>query len=192
MNSKKNVILKDLAAAGLEKCLLKLTRASSGTWEAGPARVFTGDLRAALERVGRDRPAAAVHVDVADKPPFTTALLFNSGDTGHIGSCFVKDPLPAAAATERFEEVMLIEIGNIILNALINSLLNALNRSAVPSVPMYIAGGADAIAAGLGAVLGSAVNFRVVTAALTIRRDGREGLMEAVVLLPEELAAELE
>ena len=193
MNAKSDGILSAIAASGLEKCLLKMNRASSGKWELAGARVFTGRIPEAIKlRNPEGGPSSAVQINVDNSPRFAAVLVFGSGDINHISRCFVNDDLSRARGIERFEEVMLVEIGNILLNALINSLLNSLKRSAVPSVPMHVSGGTEAITDGLGAFMDLNLNYRIIALAVNIRRDGHSSRAEILAILPEELAADLE
>lgn len=175
-----------LAAAGLEKCLLKMTGISPGAWQLAGARVFPGTVREAMRRQDTgSAPAAALRVKIKGSPPFTTALLFNPEDTKHISGCFADGTFCVATGADE-PEVTLVEIGNIILNALANSLLRAVGKTAVPSVPAYFKGDAGAVEKWLGA--GPSV-FSVVSVRFTMHRGGRTAAAEALAFLPPSLAA---
>lgn len=175
-----------LAAAGLDKCLLKMTGISPGAWQLAGARVFTGTVRDAMRRQNAGAaPAAALRIKIKGSPPFTTALFFNPEDTRHISGCFADGGFCVPPGEDE-PEVTLIEIGNIILNALANSLLRAVGKTAVPSVPAYFKGDSGAVEKWLGA--GPSV-FSVVSVKFTMRRDGRTAAAEALAFLPPALAA---
>ncbi len=187
MNITNKDTLKLLAAAGLEKCLLRLTKVTPGTWLLSGVRVFSGTVRDAVRRKeGEAQPGAAIRVKIKGPIPFTTALLFNPADTKYISGCFAEDSVYGTLIADQ-PEVTIIEIGNIVLNALANSLLKAFNRSAVPSVPAYFQGGPGAIEEWLG--VGPA-EFTVVSAAFTMQRGGVSARAEILAFLPPHLAEE--
>ena len=176
-----------LTAAGLEKCLHKMTEISPGAWQLAGARVFSGTVRDAMRRQGIGAaPSAALRIKRKGEHPFTTAFLFNPEDTGHISDCFVDGAFYCLPDGDQ-ADVTIIEIGNIVLNALANALLKAIGRTAVPSVPAYFTGEAGAVEKWLGA--GPEV-FTIVSARLTMQRSGRTAAAEVLAFLPPALAAE--
>ena len=119
-------------------------------------------------------------------------MIFRSEDIGFISGCFVSGPLYRTGPVKELEESLLMEIGSIILNSLTNPLINALRKSAIPSVPMLIKGGPGSVATGLSACLDPEQEFRVIHASLAMRREGRVARAGVLCFLPESLAAELE
>lgn len=181
-----------LAAGGLSLCMLRTSDASSWAWELCDVQVFAGKLSDVPRLVDFGPAAASVQVSVRDSFHISSALLFRSEDIGFISGCWVKGPLYDTAAVKDLEEGLLIEIGNIILNAMINPLINAAHRTGIPSVPMMVKGGPGAVAAGLGACEEAAGRLRFIRASLAMRRDGREARAGVLALMPERQAAELE
>lgn len=169
------------ASEGLDKCLQKLTKVSPGEWKLAGARIFRATAREALRRTPRSAPRfTAIRIKVKGDVPFSTALLFDTADTRHINRCFVNDSVFAAIGEEQ-ADVTGIEIGNIILNALVNALLRAFGRSAVPSVPAHMTGDAGAIEQWLGTEHGE---FTVIHVKFSMHRDGRAAHSEAMAFLP--------
>lgn len=187
MNITNEDTLKRLAAAGLEKCLLKITAVSGCAWQLAGTRVYTGTVRDAVRRKERETPpSAAIRIKIKGATPFVTAILFNAEDIKHISLCFAEESFYGPLIADQ-PDVAIIEIGNIVLNALANSLLRAFQKSAVPSVPAYFRGDAGALEEWLGA--GPAV-FTILSATITMQRDGRSASAEIVAFLPPALAAE--
>ena len=187
MNITNEDTLKRLASAGLEKCLLKITAVSGCAWQLAGARVYSGTVRDAVRRKERAAPpSAAIRIKIKGASPFVTAILFNAEDIKHISLCFAEESFYGPLIADQ-PDVAIIEIGNIVLNALANSLLRAFQKSAVPSVPAYFRGDAGAIEEWLGA--GPAV-FTVLSATITMQREGRSAVAELVAFLPPALAAE--
>jgi hypothetical protein len=187
MNTMNENSLARIAGTGLEKCLRKMNSVSPGEWRLENLRAFSGmlpDAAGCLPAGG----AHAVRVTVHSVPPFDTLLLFGAEDLEHIYRCFVSDRLSAAIPGNR-HEVTLIELGNIILNALVNALLKSMNKSAIPSVPEYFKADPSAIATRLGSR--NAGTLTIVSATLAIERGGRTASAEVLALLPEALTAEL-
>ncbi len=187
-----NETIKRLAAGGLSRCMLKTAEASSWAWELHDVNVFPGKLEDVARVADFGRDAGAVQVNVRSGPAFAAALVFRAGDAEFIAGALVKEPLYRAADVKDLRESLLLEIGNIVLNALLNPLIDALKKGAIPSVPILVKGGPAAIAAGLGACLAPEADFRIISAALGMRREGRAARAGVVGIISEELAAELE
>ncbi|MDO8805276.1 MAG: hypothetical protein Q7R35_12705 [Elusimicrobiota bacterium] len=179
--------LKRVTAAGLEKCLLKITEVSRCDWQLAGVRVFSGKVRDAVRRKEGEAPAgAAVRIKIRGATPFITAILFNPEDIAHISRCFAEESFYGPLVADQ-PDVAIVEIGNILLNALANSLLRAFKKSAIPSVPAYFRGEPGAVEEWLGA---GPVVFTIVSAAFTMQREGRTAAAEILAFLPPPLAAE--
>jgi len=192
VKSEKSDTILRLAAGGLSRCMLKTTEVSSWAWELCEVRVFSGKIHDAVKLADFGAAAASIQVNIRNSSPFAAAMLFRSEDIGFISGCFANGPIYRTGGIGELEEALLLEIGNIILNALANPLLNALKISALASVPIFIKGGPGAVAAGLSACLDPKLDFRIISAALAMRRDGRLARAGVLGVLPEELASELE
>lgn len=191
MNSNSTIILEQLAASSLEKCLLRLSRVSAGTWQVLEIKVSSGKLADAVNQHDFRNPAAAVHFNLSGSA-LTALMLFNPQDVECVSKAFTGHSFPRGSRTTPAEEVMLLELGNIVLNALLNAVQNALKKSSMPAVPQFLEGDAARLIAGLGAAVDPAREFRVLRATLAIRCDKCETLSEVFALIPAELAAELE
>jgi len=192
MTSKPDVTLKSLAAVDLAKCLLRISRVSAGTWQILDAEVSSGTLEDALKHHDFKNSAAAVYLNLKDTAPLTLVMMFDPENTECISKCFTGHSFPHGKSTTVAEEIMLTELGNIILNALINSLLNALKRSIMPAVPQYIEGDLQSITGELGRVVDLKAGFRTLTVTIGIKSDNCLSTSKVFALFPEELARELE
>jgi len=193
MNPKESGILERLAALSLERCLVKISKVSAGTWELLDTADSRGTLSAAVGQYDfKGRSAAAVYVDVQGGVSLTTLLLFDPEDLDCISKCFLGYSFPRSRTVSLSEEVMLLELGNIMLNSLCNSVMNALRSSFMPSVPCFIEGDAAGIAGALGAVMDAKKDFRTIAITLTMQSGASTGRCKVFVLLPDELAAQLE
>ena len=190
MKEEENQILRRLAVSGLERCLARLSRASAGTWELTGSVVFRGALPAAVGRHDfKNNSATAVYFEVKGEFPFTSMMLFDPEDAEHLSKCFLENSFSRAAHPEITGEVILLELGNIVLNSLINSVLNFVKKSSIPLLPRYVQGSPQQIIDGVGAVVGLKRNFRIFKATLLTSRGGRSGKSEVFALIPHKLAA---
>ena len=193
MNTEENGILERLASLSIERCLVKLSKVSAGTWKLAGVSGSRGMVEAAVGQYDfRGRAAAAVYMDINGDAPLFSMMLFEPEDMDCISKCFMGYSFPRTQSISMSEEVMLLELGNIILNSLTNSVLNALRRSIMPSTPQFIAGAQSAIVAGLGARMDLKQNFRIVTVSLVMQSGNVSSSSTVFVLIPEELAQELE
>jgi len=185
MNNMNEDALALLTKAGLEKCLLRMTEVSPGAWQLGDVRVFKGQVREAIRSRERgDKPAAAIRIKIKGDTPFVTAIIFNPEDIKHISHCFAEEQYYGPVSEEQ-PDVTVIEIGNILLNALANSLLRAFGKSAIPSVPAHFQGDYGAIEKWLGA--GPEV-FTIISAKFTMQREDLTSAAEILAFLPPTLA----
>jgi len=173
-----------LAAGGLSICMLRTSEASTWAWELCGVEALTGTLAHVSPLLDFGPASASVQVHVREGFPLTAALVFRAEDIHFISSCWVRGPLYDTASVKELEEGILIEIGNIILNALINPLANAAHKIGLPSVPMMVKGGPGAVVAALGACLDPAGELRIVRASLAMRREGRVARAAVLALLP--------
>ncbi|MBI5743394.1 MAG: hypothetical protein HY952_02480 [Elusimicrobia bacterium] len=192
MKESRSVVLESLTGLSIAKCLMRLSRVSAGTWQVLGAKVSYGTLRDALSQHNFTRPASTVYFTLSGAAPFSGVMLFDRADLECISKCFLGHSFPHTAATTPAEEVMLTELGNIILNALTSTLLNALKKSFMPVVPRFIEGNLDALSSELGKIPRLKQEFRTITVTLEMRTDKAAARSEVLVLLPEELALELE
>jgi len=185
-------ILEQLAAASLEKCLLRLSRVSAGTWQVLDIKVSPSTIGDAIKQHDFKNQAAAVYFTLRAGAELTALMLFNPADMECISKGFTGHSFPRGQHTTPAEEIILLELGNIVLNAPVNAVLNALKKSAMPAVPQFIEGDAASLIAGLGAVADLKRSFRVIKATLVIRCDKCETSSEVFTMIPEELASALE
>ncbi|MDO8803240.1 MAG: hypothetical protein Q7R35_02310 [Elusimicrobiota bacterium] len=190
MNSNPKGVLERLAAASLEKCLRRLSRAAA-TWQAAEIKVSAETLEDAVKRHDFKNPAAAVYFTLPGAG-LTALMLSDPSDMECISKGFTGRSIPRGGSTTPAEELMLLELGNIVLNALLNSLLNALKKGAMPGVPQFIEGDAARVVGGLGAVADLKRVFCVIKAKLVIRCGSSAADCEVFATIPEELASELE
>ena len=192
MTSKPDVTLKSLAAVDLSRCLLRLSRVSAGAWQILDAEVTSGTLSDALKQHDFGDPSVAVYLSLRETAPLTLVMMFRPEQIESVSRCFTGLPFPRGKATTPAEEIMLTELGNIILNGLIGSLLNALKRSVMPAVPQFIEGDLKSIAEKLGSIVDLEQGFRTLTVMIEIKSEECAATSKVFALLPEAMAQELE
>ncbi len=182
-----------LTEASLKKCLGRLSGVSTGTWELLGISASAGTIEDAVKLHDFVNPkASAVYFNLRGGFPFTAIMLFDPEEMECISKCFMGYSYPRGAATTQTEEVMLLELGNIVLNALLNSALNALKLSLMPSLPAYLEGDFRDLANGLAPGGDVKQNFHIIAAALVIRSDKRATRSEVIALVPGELVQQFE
>ena len=193
MNAKENTVLEGLAVASLEKCLVKLSKVSAGTWQLAETAESSGTPGSAVGKYDfKGQPAAAVYFDIKGEFPMTSVMIFDPADIDCISKCFLGYSFPRQGGISPSDEVMLLELGNIVLNSLSNSVFNALGESFMPSVPQFVAGDALRIAESVRAAAGAALTFNIVASTIAIQCDNRVSRSKVIALVPEQLALALE
>lgn len=192
METKANDILERLAVSGLVRCLARLAKVSAGTWRIRSVTISRGTLEDAILRHDFSHPAADVYFHAKGEFPFISMMLFDLEDMELISKCFLGYSFPKAPTFTQTEEVLLMELGNIVVNSFVNSVMNALKRSCMPPVPRCVDGDARRVVSGAGSGLDPARNYLIVTAALAMQCDKHESTTEVIGLIPQELEHELE
>ena len=192
MNDNTIAVLERLTAASLEKCLLRLSRVSAGTWQILGINISTGTAAGAIKQHDFTNQAAAVYFNLGSGPALTMIMLFDPTEIEGISKGFTGHSFPRGERTTPAEEITLMELGNIVMNALANSVLNALNKTSFPALPEYIEGDSDALIKELGAITDLNREYRVIKATLAIRCDNNVANSEVFALIPLELASILE
>lgn len=187
MNNATKDNLIQLASAGLKTCLLKINTVTPGTWRLEGLEVRGGRIADAVPAAG----AGVIRITVRSSPPMITLLVFGEADAGLLYECFVSDSLREALGPGR-QEATLLEIGNVLLNALANSLLKAFRKSAIPSVPERVSADPAAITAPPAEPRPPEAALTIVSARLSLQRDGRRADAELLALVPDGLAPELQ
>lgn len=170
-------------AAGLQRSLQRLGRNSSGDWKLVSVELGPGTLASALAPYDGVQ-TAAVHMYMGDLP-LTGVLAANPADLEAISKAFTGHAYPRGPRITPAEEVMLTELGNILINVLVNVLLNSLKRSLLPALPYFSAGGAAELAAAIPAATGPS---RLLEARIALHCGGPAAELHLFALISEETA----
>ncbi|OGS09008.1 MAG: hypothetical protein A2270_04250 [Elusimicrobia bacterium RIFOXYA12_FULL_51_18] len=192
MNPNSNETLENLAVSSLAQCLLRISRVSPGTWRVLGVKVSAGTVTDAVKQHDFKNSAAAVYFNLPDASPLAAIMLFDPKDMVCISKCFTGHSFPRGPAITPADEVMLTELGNIVLNALMNGFLNALKKCVLPAVPQMVEGDMRRLTGELGKIVNPNQGFRIITAALALQCDDSVAMSEVMALLPEKIALELE
>jgi hypothetical protein len=192
MDQKQDVTLESLASLSLAKCLLRMSRVTAGTWQVTGTHISSGTLLDALKRHDFTNRAAAVYFNLRGISPMTAVMAFDANDLECVSKCFTGHSFPRGGAITPAEEIMLTELGNIVLNALMNAVTNALKKSSMPAMPLFAEGDIAAIAAAISTQVNPNQLFRIIATTIVLKSDTATAKAEVLLLLPEELAMELE
>ncbi|MFA6433834.1 MAG: hypothetical protein WCW52_03985 [Elusimicrobiales bacterium] len=191
MSDNSNEMLGRVVVAGLRKCVEKLSKVSAGVWSVAGYDVSIGTLDEAVRRRGPDSgEAVAVYFEVKGELPFTSVILFDPRDMDRISKCFLGYSFSVSSGLSQAGELLLSELGNIILNSFTGALSNSLKRIFMPSVPKCLRGEPQCLLGALEASMDAGPR-RIISIKLDIRCDGLITHSEVLGMIPEELAREL-
>lgn len=188
MDPKASRILESIALLSLEKCAVKLSRISAGKWSVSEARVSARTMEEAVKAHSASAgPGAAVYFEISGDHPFTAMVVFRPEDIdvisrGFMGFSFAKLPKLSQA-----QELVLSELGNIILNSIVSSLSNALKKAFLPSAPKCVQGEPRFLLEALWATVGKKDGHRLVSVSLDLDYDKAVTRSEVLVLIPESM-----
>lgn len=194
MGQKAGKILERVARESMLKCVSRLSRLSTGKWSVGSVAVTTRSMaEAARERAGdAERVGVAVYFDVKGDYPFSAMVVFSPDHAETLSRAFLGFSFSRLPRLSQAHELLLSEMGNIILNSLAGSLSAALNRQFLPSVPKCVQGEVPSLLEALWASLEKPGRHGVVTVSLDLSCDGSEAAAEVIAVIPAELEAALE
>lgn len=170
----------------LEKCVTKLSRISAGKWSVADAKVSYGTMREAVSgHAGARGSGAAVYFEVRGEFPFTAMVIFRPEDIEIISRGFLGFSFSKLPGLNQAQELLLSELGNIILNSLISSLSNTLKRSFLPSAPKCVQGEPQFLLEALWTSIDKGERLNLVTVTLDLQCDNTVTRSEVVVLIPD-------
>ncbi len=186
MDQEKHRVLEKIAGASMEKCMANLSRVSAGKWHVGGVNVSRRSMEESIHgHAEADRVMAAVYFQVKGEYPFTSMVIFRPEDVellsrGFLGFSFSKLP-----GLTQAQELLISELGNVILNSFISALSNALHRSFLPSAPKYVNGATQFLLEALWATIDGEQPHSLVTVALDLQCDTSITRSEVVAVVPE-------
>lgn len=193
MDLKAGKILESVAVTGLERCVAKLSHISAAKWSVASASVSTRGMDEAVREhsAGERASSAAVYFEVKGEYAFTAMIVFRPGDIEILSRGFLGFSLSKLPGMNQAQELLLSELGNIILNSLISSLSNTLKRSFIPSAPKCVQGEIPFLLEALWASLDSEVKHSIVTVKLELRCDKDLTRSEVIAVIPANMEAAL-
>jgi len=188
MDNEKDRILERIAGASMEKCMANLTRVSAGKWRVDGVNVSRRSMdETAHGYASSGRILAAVYFEVTGEYPFTSMVIFRPEDVEVLSRGFLGFSFAALPGLNQAQELLISELGNVILNAFISALSNALKRSFLPSAPKYLNGETQFLLEALWSTIDCGRPHNVVTVSLDLQCGDAITRSEVVAVIPESL-----
>ena len=188
MDSKASRILESIALLSLEKCAVKLSRISAGKWSVSEVRVSSRSMEDTLKEHGASSgQGAAVYFEISGEFPFTAMVVFRPEDIDTISRGFLGFSFSKMPSLSQAQELLLSELGNIILNSIISSLSNTLKRAFLPSAPKCVQGEPRFLLEALWTSVDPALRHHLVAVSLDLEFDKSVTRSEVLVLIPENM-----
>jgi hypothetical protein len=179
MDKKAGQILERIAVTSLERCVAKLSRISAGKWSVAHSGVSCRTMEEAIrDHSGTRGTGAAVYFEVKGEFPFTSMVIFRPDDI----EIFSFSKLPNLTQAQ---ELLLSELGNIILNSLISSLSNTLKRAFLPSAPKCVQGEPQFLLEALWTANDNDKRLSLVTVTLDLQCDNSVTRSEVIAIIPD-------
>lgn len=189
MHTKAGQILERIAVESLGKCVAKLSRISAGEWSVADARVNWRSMEEAIGEHAEDPrgTGAAAYFEITGEYPFTSMVVFRPEDIDVISKGFLGFSFSKLPSLNQAQELLLSELGNVILNSLLGSLSNTLKRSFLPSAPKCVQGEVRFLLEALWTATGPAGRHSLVTVILDLKCDGTVTRIEVIALIPDNM-----
>lgn len=193
MDPKAGKTLEKVASESLGKCASRLSRVSGGQWTIS---AFHVSLRTMRELIGDysasgSASGAAVYFTVSGEYPFTSMVVFRPEDIGVLARGFLGGPILKLPDLSQAQELLFSELGNIILNSLLNALSGAVGRPFIPSAPKCVKGGIPFLLEALWSSVEPSARRGLVTVKLDLRCGDAVTGVEVLALIPPAMEAEL-
>lgn len=193
MDAKAAKTLEQIVVTSLEKCVSKLSRISAGNWSVAGAQVSCRSIEEAVKEhsAAPGGTGAAVFFEVRGEYPFTSMVIFRPADIDTISRGFLGFSFSRLPNLNQAQEMLLSELGNIVVNALISALSNALKRSFLPAAPKCVLGETPFLLEALWASLGRSGRYSLVTVMLDLRCGEQVTRSEVLTIIPENMETAL-
>jgi hypothetical protein len=189
MHTKAGQILERIAAESLEKCVLKLARMSAGEWSVADTRVSWRSMEEAIldHSSGPRGTGAAAYFEIKGEYPFTSMVVFRPEDIEVISRGFLGFSFSKLPSLNQAQELLLSELGNVILNSLLGTLSNTLKRGFLPSAPKCVQGETRYLLEALWTATERTARHSLVTVILDLKCDGTVTRIEVIALIPDNM-----
>jgi len=185
MDTKVGQILERIAVTSLERCVAKLSRISAGKWSVADAEVSCRTMEEAIrDHAGTRGAGAAVYFEVRGEFPFTSMVVFRPDDIEIISRGFLGFSFSKLPGLNQAQELLLSELGNIILNSFISSLSNTLKRSFLPSAPKCVQGEPQFLLEALWTATDNGKRLNLITVTLDLQCDNSVTRSEVIAIIP--------
>jgi hypothetical protein len=171
MDQKQDVTIESLASLSLAKCLLRMSRVTAGTWQVTGTKMSSGTLMDALKQHDFGNRAAVVYFNLRGISPMTAIMALAATDIECVSKCFTGHSFQHGGEITPTEEIMLTELGNIVLNSLMSAVTNALKKNSMPAMPLFAEGDISGIAAGISRQVNPNQLFRIVITTIALKSD---------------------
>ena len=188
-----DALLKNVVAEGLEKCVNNLSRISCGKWRLAGAQIRSGTFNeiSAIPRP-RAEDGVAVYFEVAGGYPFTAMIIFRTADIPALSRCLFGTVFSHGVRVNQPDELMLSEVGNIILNSVAGALSRALKQVCLPSVPKLVRGESEFLLEALWAAIDKNSRNSFISLDISFECDDVAARAEVVGVIPAGLREALE
>lgn len=190
MTHKVNELLTSLALENLQRCALKLSAVSSGKWSITGSNLQLGTLDEEMKHccMESDVEKAAIYVDIKGDTPFAAFILLRSEDMDRVSKSLFRNVLTSAPGPVGMSDLILCELGNILLNSLASALANFFNCIFLPSPPRCLKGAPEFLLEAMDMTLNVRDKFRILTINLEIKCEGELINGELMAFIPDSLA----
>ncbi|MFH1618708.1 MAG: hypothetical protein ABIG11_02280 [bacterium] len=177
----------------LSHCLSKLSKMTGSPWliEAGDMKWLPMPLLV-REYSSDEQTGAAVYFDVAGDMPMSLMIVFHPRDTGIIARCFLGHSYPFLSHLNHLEELVLSELGNIVVNAFVGALANEMDSIMLPSVPRCVQGSRFALVEALQSTVKEPGRYSACKMPLRMESAGGSASSELLALFPASSLEKLE
>lgn len=176
---------KKLSQEAVSSALKRLNRVSSGKWKLSWEENLVVSGRVNYDSVcvyfGAGEGQEAMHF----------ALFFDRKDMGALSRNFIGYSFFVSEKMTKTEEMLVSELGNIILNSLVNVIGNKLGRPFIPSVPKIIQAEKEFALEVISAELPENRGKTELSEIISIECGGKEAVCEIFSFIPENMLATL-
>jgi len=183
MSEKTDPAWEKISLKAIDSALLKLNRISAGKWAVDETAVLSAPSP-------EDYDAVCVYFEVKkDDEPMNFALFFDRKDVGFISKCFIGYHFFVSEKMDGTEELLISELGNILLNSIISALCNSMKIRLIPSIPRTIQAEKSFALETFSQGLPENRGKKKMSVKIKIKCDGRETFCEVFSFVPESVAA---
>lgn len=190
--NEETAIWKELITSSVDKCINKLSKISKSKWSISQTKISSNTLDEIIRSyIPKDGPGVCIYFEITGVYPWIAMITLEPEDVEIISKIFFGNYHPKISQLNYAEELILAEFGNVILNSMVGSISNVLQKPFLPSVPKCVQGKTEHLMEAFKIILQAMPRHKIIIIELKLTCDNLTSKSEILGVIPENLEKEI-